>query len=251
MKTEKLHVDQSWSQCSLPQGMLPEGEVHIWRFGLNVSDLALRKFRGLLCETEIVRSDRFRFLNLRRRFMAARGALRSILAGYLSMDPRQLTFSYGPYGKPSVRNSPNDMQFNLSHSNDLMVLAVCGRGSVGVDIEKEDPHFPAAEIAARYFCEREKNAINQADEETGLSAFFRLWTAKEAVTKATGLGLSLELSKIEIGIVPLRVFALEAPGCARAAEWRLFPFYPRQGYIGTLAVSSEPVRLEYRSLCLP
>jgi 4'-phosphopantetheinyl transferase len=65
----------------------------------------------LLCETQIVRSHRFQFLELRRRFMAARGALRSILAGYLSMDPRQLTFSYGPYGKPSVRNSPNDMQF--------------------------------------------------------------------------------------------------------------------------------------------
>ena len=250
MKTEEIHVEQPWSQYSLPQGLLPESEVHVWRFGLNVSDLGLRRLRGLLCETEIVRADRFRFPDLRRRFVAARGALRSILAGYLSMDPRQLTFSYGPSGKPSVRNSPNEIQFNLSHSNDLMVLAICGRGFVGVDIEKEDPQFPVKEIAARYFCEREKNEIARADEKTALAIFFQLWTAKEAVSKATALGLSLELSKIEIGLDPLRILSLEAPPSAAGVDWRLAPFCPAEGYRGTIALTAEPRHLEYRSLCL-
>lgn len=249
IKIKEIHVKQPWSQYSRPQGLLPEREVHVWRFGLNVSDLALRRFRGLLCEAEIVRAERFRLPELRRRFLAARGALRSILAGYLSMDPRQLTFSYGPYGKPSVR-TPNEIQFNLSHSNDLMVLAVCGRGFVGVDIEKEDPHFPAKEIAARYFCEREKNEIARADDKTALATFFQLWTAKEAVTKATALGLSLELSKVEIGLDPLRVLSLEAPPSAAGVDWRLLSFCPAEGYRGTLALTAEPHHLEFRSLCL-
>ena len=51
MKTEELHVNQPWSQCSLPHGLLQEREVHVWRFGLNVHDLALHRFRGWLCET--------------------------------------------------------------------------------------------------------------------------------------------------------------------------------------------------------
>jgi 4'-phosphopantetheinyl transferase len=243
-------VNLPWSQHSLPTGLPADGEVHVWRFGLNVSDLALRKFQEMLSETEIVRADRFRFPDLRRRFMAARGALRSILAGYLSMNPRQLTFSYGPYGKPSLRSASNEIQFNLSHCNDLMVAAVCRRGFVGVDIEQEKPNFPAREIATRYFCEREKNEIARADEKTGLRTFFQLWTAKEAVTKATALGLSLELSKVEIGLDPLSVLALEGPLSAVAASWRLFPFCPAEGYVGTLAVAAEPVHLEYRSLCL-
>jgi 4'-phosphopantetheinyl transferase len=250
MKTEELHVNQPWSQCSLPHGLLQEREVHVWRFGLNVHDLALHRFRGWLCETEIIRSDRFRLPHLRRRFVAARGALRSILAGYLSMHPRQLTFSYGPYGKPSVRNSPHDIRFNLSHSNDLMILAVCGRGCIGVDIEKEDPHFPTREIAARYFCEGEKKQIAQADDKADLAMFFQLWTAKEAVMKATALGLSLEPAKVEIGFDPLRVLALEAPPSVADVDWRLLPFCPAEGYRGTLALTAEPLRLEYRSLCL-
>ena len=243
-------MKQPWSQYSLPQGPLPEREVHVWRFGLNVPDLALRRFHGLLCETEIVQSNRFRFPDLRRRFVAARGALRSILASYFSIDPCQLTFAYGPYGKPAVRDPSNGIQFNLSHSNDLMVLVVSGRGFVGVDIEKEDPLFPAREIATRYFCEREKNEIARADDKTALATFFQLWTAKEAVTKATALGLSLELSKVEIGLDPLRVLSLEAPASGPRVDWRLVPFCPAEGYRGTLALTAEPRHLEFRSLCL-
>jgi 4'-phosphopantetheinyl transferase len=250
VKTEELHVNERWSEYSLPHRLLPEREVHVWRFGLNVSDSALHRFRGLLCEKEIARTERFRLPDLRRRFVAARGALRSILAGYLSMDPRQVTFSYGPYGKPSVRNSPNGIQFNLSHSNDLMVAAVCRRGLIGVDIEQEESRFPVGEIAARYFCEREKNEIAQADDKTGLRTFFQLWTAKEAVTKATALGLSLELSKVEIGLDPLQVLALEAPASEPRVDWRLVPFSPAEGYRGTLALTAEPLHLEYRSFCL-
>jgi 4'-phosphopantetheinyl transferase len=250
MKTEDIFMEQPWSRYSLPRGLLRENEVHVWRFGLNVSDLALRRFRGLLCQTEIARVDGFRFPHLRRRFLAARGALRSILAGYLSIDPRQLTFSYGPHGKPAVRNSLAGLQFNLSHSHDLMVAAVCRPGFIGVDIEREDPEFPTRDIAGRYFCEREKNEIARADHRNGLRTFFQLWTAKEAVTKATALGLSLELSKVEIGLDPLRVLSLETPAGPIPPNWRLYSFRPGENFQGTLAVTMEPVHLEYRSLSL-
>ena len=250
MKTEETGLGHLWRERSTPYGLLPDGAVHVWRFGLDVSEVALRRFRETLCETETVRADRFRLPTLRRRFVAGRGALRFILAGYLSMEPRQVTFSYGPYGKPSVANSPNGIEFNLSHSNDLMAVAACRRRSVGIDIEKENAQFQPREIAGRYFCEQEKKEMAQADDETALRTFFQLWTAKEAVTKATALGLSLELSKVEIGLNPLRVLGLEAAGSARAMDWRLFAFSPGEGFVGTLAVTGEPAHLEYISLCL-
>ena len=59
----------------------------------------------MLCEEELVRAERFRFPFLRRRFVAGRGALRAILAEYLSVEPQKLTFSYSAYGKPSLLNT--------------------------------------------------------------------------------------------------------------------------------------------------
>ena len=90
MKAEKLHVDQPWSDCSLPQDLLPGGEVHVWRLGLNVSDLVLRRFRESLCEKELVAMPiAFDFpisaVALSRRVALCGPFLRS----YLSMEPRE------------------------------------------------------------------------------------------------------------------------------------------------------------------
>jgi 4'-phosphopantetheinyl transferase len=178
--------------------------------------------------------------------MAGRGALRAILAGYISTEPQKLTFSYGLHGKPSLLNSSTNIQFNVSHSDGLMVAAICREWRIGVDIEKEDPQFHATNIAARYFCERERHEIARGDEQAGHRAFFQLWTAKEAVLKATGLGLTLELSKLEIGLGPLRVLTLEDSGKNHGVAWHLTAFSPDEGYSGAIAVARQPSCVAYR-----
>ncbi len=248
MNANESVAGQRWAQHSFPESDLPEGAVHIWRIGLNVSDLALRGFRGMLCEEELGRAERFRFPHLRRRFIAGRGALRLILAGYLSTAPHRLTFSYGPHGKPSLLEPAGNIQFNISHSNDLMVAAICRDWPIGVDIEKEDPRFHALDIAQRFFCKRERDAIAEKGEKDGLRAFFQLWTAKEAVLKAASLGLASELSKLEIRLGPLRIVACEDFCSVPDATWHLTEFSPTEGYSGALAVGGEPSRLEYRTL---
>ncbi|HEY5812768.1 MAG TPA: 4'-phosphopantetheinyl transferase superfamily protein, partial [Terrimicrobiaceae bacterium] len=211
---------------------LPKQEVHVWKIGLDVSELTLHGFRATLCVEELRRAERFRFPDLRRRFIAGRGALRQILAKYLRIDPQQLKFSYNPYGKPSLFDSSSGLQFNVSHSNDLMVVAICRGWPIGVDIEKEDLRFHAMDIAARFFCERERIEIERA----GVRAFFQFWTAKEAVLKASSLGLALELSKLEIALSPLRIVALEDAAKINGESWHLTAFSPAEGYSGALAV---------------
>jgi 4'-phosphopantetheinyl transferase len=251
MKTDKAFEGQRWRQHSYLEGSLSKGEVHVWRVGLNVSDLALARFRGMLSEEELGRAERLRFPILRRRFVAGRGALRAILAGYLCVEPRRVKFSYSSHGKPSLLGPPCNIQFNLSHSDDLMVAAICREWPIGVDIEKEDPRLHSMEIAAQYFCERERDEIAQKSEEDGLRAFFQFWTAKEAVLKATSLGLTLELSKLEIGLKPLRILALEESAKIRGANWHLTAFSPAEGYSGALAVAEQPSCLKYRDFALP
>ena len=197
------------------------------------------------------RSERFRFPVLQRRFAAGRGALRAILAGYLSMEPERLKFGYSAYGKPFLLNSPANIQFNLSHSGGLMVAAVCRDWPIGVDIEKHDPRFHAMEIAERFFCDHEKAEIARQDGEARLEAFFQLWTAKEAFLKATSLGLALELSKFEIGLRPLRILALEDAAKIHGGRWNLVAFRPRKDYSGAVAVAGQPLRLDYRDFLPP
>jgi 4'-phosphopantetheinyl transferase len=239
---------QPWIRHSFPRGDLPEGEVHIWRVELNVSDLALRTFGGMLCEEELGRAERFRFPDLRRRFVAGRGALRAILARYLSTEPHRLTFSYGPHGKPSLLEPTVNIQFNVSHSKDLMVAAMCRNWPIGVDIEKEDPRLHSIDIAQRFFCKRERDAIAEKGEEDGRRAFFQIWTAKEAVLKAASLGLTSELSKLEIGLGPLRIVAWEECCSVQNTGLHLTGFSPAEGYSGALAVGGVPTRLDYQTL---
>ena len=251
MKQVETDLHRLWNQSSLPQDNLAAGEVHLWRVGLDVSDLVLRGFRETLSAEELVRADRFRFPHLDRRFVAGRGALRAILAGYLSIEPQRLTFSYSFHGKPSLANPDGDIEFNVSHSDDLMVAAICRTWPIGVDIEKEDPKFHAMDIADRFFCQRERDEIAQMGKEDRRRVFFQFWTAKEAVLKATSLGLSLELSKLEIGLDPLRILTMESTDGLHGASWHLTAFSPAEGFSGAVAVAAKPSRLDYRELLLP
>ena len=151
-----------WKRTS-PRSDLQDGQVHLWRVDLDVPDPKFGMLRGTLSEEEILRSERFRFPELQRRFAVGRGALRMILAGYLCVEPERVKFGYTTHGKPFLLNSPADIQFNLSHSHGFMVAAVCLNSPIGVDIEKKDPRFRAMEIAERFFCDSEKEQIARLD----------------------------------------------------------------------------------------
>jgi 4'-phosphopantetheinyl transferase len=227
---------------------LAREEVHLWRFTLNVSDSVHEEFREILSEDEVARAERFRLPHLRRRFVAGRGALRTILGGCLGVEPRELVFSYSAHGKPSLAEAPVDIQFNVSHSDDLMVVAVCRESPIGVDIEKQDPRFHSLEIAARYFCQSENDEIARRGGEAGQRAFFQFWTAKEAVLKATSLGMALDLSKLEIDLTPLRIVHMEDSAKINGADWHLTAFSPAEGYSGALAAAWRPVRMDWHDV---
>jgi 4'-phosphopantetheinyl transferase len=251
MTTDERGVPQIWGPPSLPARDLVVGEVHVWRAELNASEHTVRRFRETLCQDELARADRFRFGHLRRRFVVGRGVLRRILGDYLSLEPQRVLFSYSSHGKPLLSHPHCNIEFNVSHSHDLMVAAICRGWPIGVDIEKEDQYFHAMDIADRFFCKRERDEIAQKDTDYALRAFFQFWTAKEAVLKATAVGLSLELSKLEIGLTPLRILAFEDPGQISPLNWHLTAFSPAEGYSGAIAVAAEPTRLEYRDFVFP
>jgi len=72
---------------------------------------------------------------------------------------------------------------------------------VGVDVEFTQRRRDPLRIARRYFTAAENDAIERAADP--IAAFYRHWVVKEALLKATGLGLAGELDSFDVELEPL------------------------------------------------
>ena len=86
------------------------------------------------------------------------------------------------------------IDFNISHSGEFIICAICLTGKVGVDVEEIKPLLP--EEFKMYFSHREWKEIEQSPD--CLNSFYKYWTQKEAFLKAIGMGLSVPINKVEI-----------------------------------------------------
>jgi len=184
--------------------------VHLWWISLDVSEENLQTFISLLSEAEKTKAKRFKFPQHQRRYQAVHGILRIILARYLNLDPTQINFTHSDRGKPYLTNdcNPLNLQFNLSHSENMAIVGISRDRPNGVDLEKIRPMETAEQLAKRFFCASEYDLLTQAIPEERDKLFFQLWTAKEAYLKAIGEGISGGLNQVEIALNPLRFINL-------------------------------------------
>jgi 4'-phosphopantetheinyl transferase len=134
---------------------------------------------------EAEQAARFVSEPLRRRYLRSHAALRAILATYTSAP---LDFAAAEHGKPYLPSSP-DLQFNLSHSHDLALVALTHGVEIGVDVERFRPMQECMSIAERFFPPTDAAALAAVPPEGREVEFFRLWTRIEAKLKARGIGL--------------------------------------------------------------
>jgi len=162
----------------------------------------------MLAADEQVRAARFIRARDRRRFVSCRAALRQILGVLLDASPGSLQFRAGGQGKPELvpepgRDEPSDcrhpLRFNVSHSAELALIAVCRGRELGVDIERVRPFAEADRIVASFFSTAEQAAFAMIPDEAKDRAFVRGWTRKEAVLKALGIGLAGLAAHYETG----------------------------------------------------
>ncbi|MBN1866410.1 4'-phosphopantetheinyl transferase superfamily protein [Candidatus Sumerlaeota bacterium] len=230
-------------------GIAPD-RVVVWRVSLIPSDERVRRLRALLSGDEIARADRFHFQRHRDRFTIARGALRSILSTCVGADPRAIRFAYGPQGKPSLANAetPDDIRFNVSHSEDLALVAVAPGRELGVDVECVRDLKDFEVLARRFFAAGEVAALESLDPPSRREAFFACWTRKEAFLKAKGGGLSVPLREFEVSVLPGEEAALRGVEWdpSEAARWRLASLSVAEGYAAALAVEGDDWTLEMR-----
>ena len=228
-----------------PPAELPalDRAVHVWAVPLDDARVDLDGGRELLSPDERERAARFHFEQHRRRYLIAHIALHRILSRYLQIDPAGLYFDLGSNGKPKLPAAlgSRGIEFNLSHSNEMALLAVNCIGEVGVDIEYVKPDFKFEEIAERFFTAREATALRGLPSELRRQAFFQCWTCKEAFLKAKGTGLSGKLDEVEItlGAADQVQIRADVPG------WSLAELNSIDAYQAALVVAGSSVPIRY------
>lgn len=221
---------------------LEAGQVHVWRICLEQQDDLLDRFRRMLTPEELERSGRFRFERLQRHFVVSRGFLRYVLGRYLAAKPSELRFSYNNYGKPSLAGEES-LQFNMSHSHEVALVAVTRDAAVGVDVEHIRADFASEDIATRFFSRLEVETFNSLPKDQQVAAFFRCWARKEAYIKAIGKGLSQPLDGFDVTLAPSDPAALLRAGEEDALTWSLSDLDVASDYASALMVEGDPTQI--------
>ncbi len=204
---------------------LTPGAVHVWRAGLALPAATMAALHQLLSAAEQARAARFLVAPPRQQYIASHGILRLLIGRYTGVAPRAVRFQYGAHGKPALDAA--GLQFNMAHSHQLALYAFTLHGPVGIDLEFMARDVDIESITTHFFNAEEVAAMRALAPEQRRRWFFARWTAKEAVLKAAGVGLTPRL---------------EIP-----AGWYAQSFDAGDGYAAALATDRPEVRTVFYS----
>jgi 4'-phosphopantetheinyl transferase len=220
---------------------LDPAAIHVWLADLNAAAAAWPQLANLLSDDEQGRARRFLHEDDRRRFVTARGLLRSLLGGVLGIGGDQVRFRYGPHGKPELAEPHLPFRFNLSHSGHLALYALAFGREVGVDVERMNASKDILPLAQRFFSPLETRLLEGAGPRRR-ELFFKLWTMKEACVKADGAGLFWSLRGVVPAVQPDRRSAWVDGRDARA-KWFVRSLRLAPGYAAAVAAEGERWRM--------
>jgi 4'-phosphopantetheinyl transferase len=224
-----------------PEPLASDAEgIALWWCRLDPDDDVYAELARWLAPAEHARAARYGRPALARRYVAGRAALRWVLALRAGVAPARVSIERGERGRPYARDAGVD--FNVSNTRNVALIAVCERRDtrVGVDLEHADRQVDHAALARKFLTDRERNDVAALpDEDARRRAFLRLWTCKEAMSKATGDALSAPMRALDVEREPaLRL--VDGPGRYRPDDWRLYTARVPAPFIGTLAAWRPP-----------
>lgn len=195
-----------------------------------------------LSDDETYRFNRIKAPHIRRRSFAIRWALRRLLSHCTKIAPAELCISEGKHGKPELLpdSGQQRIQFNVSHSGDLGLIAVALDLPVGVDLELIRPLEHPRSFAKTVLSSREIQMFNLLAPKAQNEFLLRSWVAKEAALKASGLGLAVRPDQMTIAGAwenggPFRVVAENNA----KRQWTAAFFVPAPGFVGGIAFEGD------------
>lgn len=223
--------------------LLP-GEAHLW-LGATGGE-AERRLPGawaLLDASERARADRFLVEHARIEYVLSHGMVREVLSAHTGVDPRDFAFRAREHGKLDVA-SPGEhasVRFNLSHSRGLCAVAVAAGREVGVDVEERGERVPIEDMAPTIFSAPGLAAFAALPPDRRRAFFFAKWALKEALVKARGDGLTLDVRRIRADLTAdLGLAGMWLDGMDVSSTWHVRPFRAGPIHAGALVIEARP-----------
>ncbi len=230
-----------WTTASAMLDLLSR-TVHVWRADLAQLADSLPDCERLLSPAETERAARFVGERPRAAYVAGRAMLRSLLAGYLETPAARLAFVDGQHGKPALLSQTGlvDLRFNLSHSGEVLLLAVAEGCEVGCDVEQVRAMDDLIDVARRAFPPAYVARLLAHPAAEQSDVFFQCWTHKEALLKAHGEVLAASLDWREDCAGPGRATHVRSVlNGSDTGLWEIFDLELGSGYAGAVAVAGE------------
>jgi 4'-phosphopantetheinyl transferase len=203
---------QLWQLPPVTFELVP-GETHLWWTLCVEATLDVTSFAGWLTPGEIARAERLATENLRRRYLQAHSLLHTLLAAYLQTGAQSCELANDHNGKPYLvtpQLQPR-LEFNLSHAGDLVVIALARGHAVGVDVEWLRPLDDLEGLTKATCSAREQRYLAALNPAARTTAFYQLWTRKEAWVKLRGTGLREPLPALEVDEPPVSITLADLP----------------------------------------
>lgn len=140
-----------------------------------------------LSSAERERAHRFRQPRHRDTYLLAHAVWRLVIAHSLDVAPKDVPLASEDSGRPYLPGT--GLATSLSHSDSHVAIAVAHAECIGVDIERTPPRFRLHELTTIVCTADEAAALHPLDPASREAALLALWTRKEALLKAFGLGL--------------------------------------------------------------
>ncbi|WP_179335207.1 4'-phosphopantetheinyl transferase family protein [Winogradskyella costae] len=191
----------------------------------------------ILTPDEVQRAHRYHHLKDSNRFIICRSFLKIIIAQQKDLEISQVYFEKSDNHKPYF---PLDkgLFFNVSHAGNFAIIAI-GDCELGVDVEYINPQFEYKDILPTVFNTEELNFIR--DSEVNRHAFYKLWTRKEAIVKATGKGIDEDLIKIP---VTNGFHNISSSLVCDFENLRVISFKLNANHLGAIAITRDDVEID-------
>ncbi|MEX2178099.1 MAG: 4'-phosphopantetheinyl transferase superfamily protein [Gemmatimonadaceae bacterium] len=183
--------------------------------------------RDYLSEDEQRRQRRYRGRGAAERYVVTRSLVRGVLSERLGVPPREVPVNRTDTGKPVISGG---VHFNVSHSGDLILLALSVERAIGVDVERRRDIARVEALVRRWLSETERTAVVRlgAMGASPSDAFLRVWSLKEARLKALGVGIAGQSGADEL-LAGVEVSPLDDLLASIATDG------DDQGYVGAVA----------------
>ena len=215
----------------------PETGITLWWAALAANDRHVERLSSWLAPQEHARAARFGREALRRRYIVGRASLRCALGEHLGVVPAAVPIVRGRRGRPQLAGE-SDLDFNISHTEGVALIGIARGSRIGVDVEHADRAVNADGLARKFLKSSEQATLASLDEAARRRRFLRYWTCKEAMSKATGDGLSAPFRELEVALGET-LELVSGPMPYEPRRWRLCAADVPAGFLATVALWSR------------